>query len=121
MPGTPSATTTSAATGSRTRCARASSCAFSGSSVRAWAVRASDIVAACAPGNARALRASLKHPIVDADGHWIEYIPVMREEFKRIGGEAAVEGLTLEAAAAKYPELAKSVAKFGKGGSGGAG
>jgi ribulose-bisphosphate carboxylase large chain len=29
--------------------------------------------------------------------------------------EAAVEGLTPEQAAAKYPELAKSVAKFGKG------
>jgi ribulose-bisphosphate carboxylase large chain len=30
--------------------------------------------------------------------------------------EAAVEGLTLEAAAAKYPELAASVAKFGRAG-----
>lgn len=30
--------------------------------------------------------------------------------------EAAIEGLTLEQAAAKYPELAKSVAKFGKTG-----
>ena len=28
--------------------------------------------------------------------------------------EAAVEGLTLEQAAAKYPELKKSVEKFGK-------
>jgi ribulose-bisphosphate carboxylase large chain len=28
--------------------------------------------------------------------------------------KAAVEGLTLEQAAAKYPELEKSVAKFGK-------
>jgi predicted TIM-barrel fold metal-dependent hydrolase len=40
---------------------------------------------------ARKLRARLSHPIVDADGHWIEYAPVMREEFKRIGGDAAVE------------------------------
>jgi predicted TIM-barrel fold metal-dependent hydrolase len=55
--------------------------------------------------NARTLRASLKHPIVDADGHWIEYIPVMREEFKRIGGDAAVEGLAT--ATARVPTALK--------------
>jgi predicted TIM-barrel fold metal-dependent hydrolase len=43
--------------------------------------------------DARTLRARLSHPIVDADGHWLEYMPVMREEFRRIGGEAAVEAL----------------------------
>ena len=37
------------------------------------------------------VRARLSHPIIDADGHWLEYGPVMREEFQRIGGEAAVE------------------------------
>src|SRR5262252_4598018 len=42
---------------------------------------------------ARKLRASLKHPIIDADGHWLEYGPVMRDEFRRIGGDAAVEAL----------------------------
>jgi predicted TIM-barrel fold metal-dependent hydrolase len=55
--------------------------------------------------NARTLRASLQHPIVDADGHWIEYMPVMREEFKRIGGEAAVEGLAT--ATARVPTALK--------------
>src|SRR5262244_1621972 len=44
---------------------------------------------------ARKLRASLKHPIIDADGHWLEYGPVMRDEFRRIGGDAAVEALAL--------------------------
>ena len=39
------------------------------------------------------VRAKLNHPIVDADGHWLEYTPVMREEFRRIGGDAAVEAL----------------------------
>src|SRR4030095_10005263 len=43
--------------------------------------------------NARTLHARLSHPIVDADGHWIEYTPVMREEFRRIAGDAAVEAL----------------------------
>ena len=37
------------------------------------------------------VRARLSHPIIDADGHWLEYGPVMREEFRRIGGDAAVE------------------------------
>jgi predicted TIM-barrel fold metal-dependent hydrolase len=43
--------------------------------------------------DARTLHARLSHPVVDADGHWIEYLPVMREEFRRIGGDAAVEAL----------------------------
>ena len=45
--------------------------------------------------NARKLRSSLHHPIIDADGHWLEYTPVMREEFRRIGGDAAVEALAI--------------------------
>jgi predicted TIM-barrel fold metal-dependent hydrolase len=44
---------------------------------------------------ARKLRSRLDHPVIDADGHWIEYLPVMREEFRRIGGEAAVEALAV--------------------------
>jgi len=43
--------------------------------------------------DARTLHDRLSHPVVDADGHWIEYLPVMREEFRRIGGDAAVEAL----------------------------
>src|SRR5438094_160397 len=31
---------------------------------------------------ARKLRSRLSHPVVDADGHWLEYLPVMREQFK---------------------------------------
>jgi len=45
--------------------------------------------------DARTLHGRLNHPVIDADGHWLEYGPVMREEFRRIGGEAAVEGLAL--------------------------
>ena len=43
--------------------------------------------------DARTLHARFKHPVIDADGHWLEYGPVMREEFRRIGGDAAVEVL----------------------------
>jgi len=45
--------------------------------------------------NARKLRSSLNHPVIDADGHWIEYAPIMREEFRKIGGDAAVEALAM--------------------------
>jgi predicted TIM-barrel fold metal-dependent hydrolase len=45
--------------------------------------------------DARTLRSRLHHPIIDADGHWLEYAPVMREEFRRIGGDAAAEALAL--------------------------
>ena len=60
--------------------------------------------------DARTLHARLNHPIIDADGHWIEYTPVMREEFRRIGGDAAVEGL--DAASQRVPNsLRMSVAE----------
>src|SRR6266705_948767 len=47
------------------------------------------------PTAARKLRSSLNHPIIDADGHWLEYAPIMREEFRRIGGDAAAEALAI--------------------------
>ena len=42
---------------------------------------------------ARKIHDRLKHPIIDADGHWAEFLPLMREEFRRIGGDTAVEAL----------------------------
>lgn len=41
---------------------------------------------------AKELRASLPHPVIDADGHWLEFGPVVIEELGRIGGELAVRG-----------------------------
>ena len=38
------------------------------------------------------IRAGLDHPVVDADGHWVEYYPVMMDALRRIGGERAAEG-----------------------------
>jgi predicted TIM-barrel fold metal-dependent hydrolase len=54
---------------------------------------------------ARKLHARLSHPVIDADGHWLEYAPVMREEFRRIGGEAAVEAF--EVASQRVPSSLK--------------
>lgn len=42
--------------------------------------------------DAKSLRASLDHPVIDSDGHWIEYGPHMIKALKRHGGDAAVEG-----------------------------
>ena len=53
----------------------------------------------------RTLRSRLSHPIIDADGHWLEYGPVMREAFRKIGGEAAAEGLA--AASQRVPNSLK--------------
>jgi len=55
--------------------------------------------------DARTLRSRLNHPVIDADGHWIEYNPVMREEFRRIGGAAAEEAFAL--AASRVPSSLK--------------
>src|SRR5881409_3819908 len=54
---------------------------------------------------ARKLRSRLSHPVVDADGHWLEYLPVMPEQFKKIAGDAAVEGLAL--ASSRIPNALK--------------
>jgi len=41
---------------------------------------------------AQQIRASLKHPVVDADGHWLEFPPVIIDQLKKIGGDTAVSG-----------------------------
>lgn len=38
------------------------------------------------------IRAKLNHPIIDSDGHWREFPPVMMDFLKRAGGDKAVEG-----------------------------
>src|SRR5437762_5246889 len=38
------------------------------------------------------VRSSLKHPIIDADGHWIEYGPVFAEKMRKAAGDKAADG-----------------------------
>ena len=38
------------------------------------------------------LRSRLDHPVIDADGHWLEFGPVVGEEMRRIGGDLAFQG-----------------------------
>jgi predicted TIM-barrel fold metal-dependent hydrolase len=42
--------------------------------------------------SASRIRATLSHPVIDADGHWVEYGPVMTEQLRRIGGDRAADG-----------------------------
>ncbi len=41
------------------------------------------------------IRKNLSHPVIDADGHWIEFGPLLRDELRRIGGDLAVEGYNM--------------------------
>ncbi len=38
------------------------------------------------------IRAGLKHPVVDGDGHWVEYDPVFAEKMRKVGGDKAADG-----------------------------
>ncbi len=40
------------------------------------------------------LRTRLGHPVIDADGHWLEFGPVVADEMRRIGGDLAVQGFS---------------------------
>jgi len=37
------------------------------------------------------IRANLKHPVVDGDGHWLEYAPVFSEKMRKAGGDLAAD------------------------------
>ena len=38
------------------------------------------------------VRAGLTHPVIDGDGHWIEYAPVFAEKMRKAAGDKAAEG-----------------------------
>jgi predicted TIM-barrel fold metal-dependent hydrolase len=38
------------------------------------------------------LRARLKHPVIDSDGHWVEFGPQLNDYLKRVGGSKALDG-----------------------------
>ena len=51
------------------------------------------------------IRAGLKHPIIDADGHWVEYTPVFAEKMRKAAGDKAADGFL--AAARRIPDALK--------------
>src|SRR5258707_14007951 len=38
------------------------------------------------------VRSSLKHPIIDADGHWMESNPVFAERMRKVAGDKSADG-----------------------------
>jgi predicted TIM-barrel fold metal-dependent hydrolase len=38
------------------------------------------------------IRAKLNHPVIDGDGHWVEYDPVFSEQMRKVGGDKAADG-----------------------------
>src|SRR5262249_55623217 len=38
------------------------------------------------------LRARLNHPVIDCDGHWVEFGPQLNDYLKRVGGSKALDG-----------------------------
>jgi len=38
------------------------------------------------------IRAGLKHPVIDGDGHWVEYDPVFADKMRKAGGDKAADG-----------------------------
>jgi predicted TIM-barrel fold metal-dependent hydrolase len=38
------------------------------------------------------IRSRLGHPVIDADGHWLEYGPVFSERMRKVGGDLAADG-----------------------------
>jgi predicted TIM-barrel fold metal-dependent hydrolase len=39
------------------------------------------------------LHARLSHPVVDSDGHWVEYFPVLLDYLRKVAGNKAAEGM----------------------------
>jgi predicted TIM-barrel fold metal-dependent hydrolase len=56
--------------------------------------------------SAAEVHARLDHPVIDGDGHWQEYLPVVLPALERIGGAKAAEGFArTSAAVAKSLEM----------------
>src|SRR5579864_710707 len=47
------------------------------------------------------IRAGLKHPVIDGDGHWVEYDPVFAERMRKVGGDKAADGFLAAMAVTK--------------------
>ena len=38
------------------------------------------------------IRRGLKHPVIDGDGHWVEYTPVFAEKMRKVVGDLGADG-----------------------------
>src|SRR2546428_11263626 len=60
--------------------------------------------------NPTQIRASLSHPVIDGDGHWVEFDPVFAERMRKVGGDLAADGF-LAALRTTTDALSMSVAE----------
>src|SRR5262249_41873874 len=51
---------------------------------------------------AAALRAKLKHPVIDADGHVTEIMPVVHDHIRELAGERMAQRFVKEAASGRH-------------------
>ena len=58
------------------------------------------------------VRSKIDHPIVDGDGHWVEYDPVFSERMRKVGGDLAADGF-LKAMGTTRESLSLSPAERG--------
>src|SRR5712691_5864197 len=56
------------------------------------------------------IRSSLAHPVIDGDGHWVEFDPVFSERMRKVGGDRAADGF-LAAMKTTRDALSMSVAE----------
>ena len=56
------------------------------------------------------IRAGLSHPVIDGDGHWVEFDPVFSERMRKVGGDLAADGF-LAALQTTHDALSMSVAE----------
>src|ERR1700757_3452015 len=56
------------------------------------------------------VRSKIDHPIVDGDGHWVEYDPVFSDKMRKVGGDLAADGF-LKAMATTRESLQMTVAE----------
>ena len=45
-----------------------------------------------AHGTPEQIRKNLSHPVIDGDGHWIEYTPVFAEKMRKVVGDKGADG-----------------------------
>ena len=38
------------------------------------------------------IRKGLTHPVIDGDGHWVEYAPVFAEKIRKVTGDLGANG-----------------------------
>ena len=66
-----------------------------------------------AHGTPEQIRANLSHPVIDGDGHWIEYTPVFAERMRKVVGDKGADGFI--ASQQPHPRRAEALDRRAQG------